>query len=106
MLTEVLWLVLLNHAMKCGGKEREEAVVLAHDTVCERTVLPGCEMAPVDIEGGKRIGTHTPDLCNIVLVRSHGARTRIHGSIIGCVFDKALVETFDVFYNDQTEFFH
>lgn len=40
MLAKVLRLIFCNHVMQCGGKEGEESVVLAYDTVCKTAVLP------------------------------------------------------------------
>lgn len=100
MFMEVLWFVFLNYVMKCGGKEREEVVVLVYDIVCERIVFLGCEMVLVDIEGGKWIGMYIFDLCNIVFVWSYGVWIRSYGRSIGCVFDKVFDEIFEVFLND------
>lgn len=87
MLAKVLRLVFCNHVMQRSGKEREESVVLAYDTVCKTAVLPSGQMLVVDVEGRELICSHAPDLGNVVLVRCGGTRRR--GAGRKRIFDEA-----------------
>ena len=76
MLAEVLGLVLSNEIVKGSDHVWQKSVVFASKGCGKDTVFMPEEVGVIDVEGGKPIEPHSPDLGNVVFVCSgHSARS-------------------------------